>query len=254
MTIIKKVSVILDQEKFSKIAHVQQYGYNPFDITDDFYNDVCSLYTAQNGADMVLSSRKTRIYDVIKDFYLCEEGCEFDKFDTNMSKAECLCNIQTNDTVTDVSKISFDKSEFVDNFYSTLYNSNFRVLKCYKTLFSSEGMKSNYGCYIMTFLLVSFIAFIIVHIKIGQTRIINIINNIMKSKGIGENNNDIKDKKEEIEKEIKEEIILQNNMDKPETKDDLNIDIQIEDLLAPVKKRNLNQYKPNEEPIETKKI
>ena len=49
-------------------------------------------------------------------------------------------------------------------------------------------MKSNYGFYIMTFLLVSFIVFVIIHIKIGQTRIINIINNIMKSKGISENN------------------------------------------------------------------
>jgi surface protein len=251
ITIKKKVPVILDQEKLSLIDHLEQYGYNPFDITDDFYNDVCSLYTAQNGADMVLSSRKTRIYDTVKDFYLCEEGCEFDKFDTNMSKAECYCNIQTNETVTDVSKISFDKSEFVNNFYSTLYNSNFRVLKCIKLLFSSKGIKSNYGCYIMTFLLVSFIVFVIIHIKIGQTRIINIINNIMKSKGISENYNDIKDKKEEMEKEIKEEI-LQNNMDKPETNDDLNIDIKIEDLQAPVKKRNLNKFKPKDEPIEKK--
>jgi F0F1-type ATP synthase membrane subunit b/b' len=69
----------------------------------------------------------------------------------------------------------------------------------------------------MIFLLVSFIVFVIIHIKIGQTRIINIINNIMKSKGISENYNDIKDKKEELEKEIKVEI-LQNNVDKPETK------------------------------------
>ena len=250
----KKVPVILEQEKLSLIDHLKQYGYNPFDITDDFYNDVCSLYTAQNGADMVLSSRKTRIYDTVKDFYICEEGCEFDKFDTYMSKAECYCNIQTNETVTDVSKISFDKSEFVNNFYSTLYNSNFRVLKCIKLLFSSKGMKSNYGSYIMTFLLVSFIVFVIIHIKIGQTRIINIINNIMKSKGISENYNDIKDKKEEMEKEIKEKI-LQNNMDKPETNDDLNIDIKIEDLQAPVKKRNLrnlNKFKKKDEPIKKK--
>ena len=92
----KKVPVILEQEKLSLIDHLKQYGYNPFDITDDFYNDVCSLYTAQNGADMVLSSRKTRIYDTVKDFYICEEGCEFDKFDTYMSKAECYCNILAN--------------------------------------------------------------------------------------------------------------------------------------------------------------
>ena len=113
-------------------------------------------------------------------------------------------------------------------------------------------MKSNYGFYIMTFLLVSFIAFVIVHFIVGQTKIINIINNIMKSKGINDNDN-IENKKPEIEKEVKKEITLQNNTDRPETKDDLNPEIKIEDLQAPVKRRSSNLYKPKKAPIETKK-
>ena len=197
------VPVYLEEEDLSLVTHLKENGYNAFDINDDFYNDVCSVYTAQNGADMVLYSRKTRIYDSVKELYLCQKGCEFASFDTNTSKAECHCIAQTNDTITDVSKISFEKADFFDNFYKTLYNSNFRVLKCYKLTFSSKGVKSNYGFYIMTFLLATFIAFIIVHLIVGQTRIINIINNILKSKGISDNNNDIKDKKPEIEKENK---------------------------------------------------
>jgi len=247
------VPVYLEEEDLSLVTHLKENGYNAFDINDDFYNDVCSVYTAQNGADMVLYSRKTRIYDSVKELYLCQKGCEFASFDTNTSKAECHCIAQTNDTITDVSKISFEKADFFDNFYKTLYNSNFRVLKCYKLTFSSKGVKSNYGFYIMTFLLATFIAFIIVHLIVGQTRIINIINNILKSKGISDNNNDIKDKKPEIEKENKKKIILQNNTDRPETKGDLNVDINIEDLQAPVKKRNTNDNKPNKDQIDTKK-
>ena len=201
---------------------------------------------------MALSSRKTRIYDSVKEINLCQEGCEFAKFNTNTSKAECNCNVQTNETVTDVSKISFGKSEFFDSFYSTLFNSNFRVLKCVNLTFSLKGMKSNYGFYIMTFLLLSFIVFVIVHFIVGQTKIINIINNIMKSKGINDNDN-IENKKPEIEKEVKKEITLQNNTDRPETKDDLNPEIKIEDLQAPVKRRSSNLYKPKKAPIETKK-
>jgi uncharacterized membrane protein len=192
ITIKITVPVILAQTQLSLISNVEGYGYNVFDINDDFYNDVCSLYTAENGADMVLSSRKNRIYDSVKEINLCQEGCQFSKFDTNTSKAECNCNVQTNETETDVSKLSFGKSEFFDNFYSTLFNSNFRVIKCANLMFSLKGMKSNYGFYVMTFLLVSFIAFIIVHLIVGQTRIINIINNILKSKGISENNDNNK--------------------------------------------------------------
>ena len=210
---------------------------------------------------MVLSSRKNRIYDSVKKIYLCQEGCQFSKFDTDTSKAECNCNVQTNETETDVSKISFGKSEFFDNFYSTLFNSNFRVLKCVKLMFSLKGIKSNYGFYIMTFLLVSFIAFVIVHLIVGQTRIINIINNILKSKGINENNdnnnnynnNQTENKEPETENKIKREIDIQNNMDRPETKDDLNADIKIEDLQAPVRRRNQKIYKPKKTQFETKK-
>ena len=261
ITIKITVPVILEQTQLSLICNVEGYGYNVFDINDDFYNDVCSLYTAENGADMVLSSRKNRIYDSIKEINLCQEGCEFSKFDTNKSKAECNCNVQTNETVTDVSKISFGKSDFFDNFYSTLFNSNFRVIKCAKLMFSLKGMKSNYGFYVMTFLLVSFIAFVIVHLIVGQTRIINIINNILKSKGINENNdnnnnynnNQTENKEPETENKIKREIDIRNNMDRPETKDDLNADIKIEDLQAPVRRRNQKIYKPKKTQFETKK-
>jgi surface protein len=261
ITIKITVPVILAQTQLSLISNVEGYGYNVFDINDDFYNDVCSLYTAENGADMVLSSRKNRIYDSVKEINLCQEGCQFSKFDTNTSKAECNCNVQTNETETDVSKLSFGKSEFFDNFYSTLFNSNFRVIKCANLMFSLKGMKSNYGFYVMTFLLVSFIAFIIVHLIVGQTRIINIINNILKSKGISENNdnnknndnNQAENKEPETENKIKREIDIRNNMDRPETKDDLNADIKIEDLQAPVRRRNQKIYKPKKTQFETKK-
>jgi len=145
ITVKMTVPVILEDTQLSLIFHLENAGYNAFDITDDFYNDVCSTYKAQNGADMTLYTRKTKVYDNIKEISLCQKGCEFDKFETNTSKAVCYCNIQTNETVTDVKDISFDKFEFFDGFYSTLYNSNFRVLKCINLMFSLKGIISNNG-------------------------------------------------------------------------------------------------------------
>ena len=72
ITIKMNVPVILEDTQLSLISHLQDSGYNVFDITDDFYNDVCSTYKAQNGADMTLSARKNKIYDNIKEISLCQ--------------------------------------------------------------------------------------------------------------------------------------------------------------------------------------
>ena len=198
-----QVPVELKESHLSLISSLEDSGYNIFDITDDFYNDICSTYTAQNGADMTLSSRKTNIYDSIKDIYLCQEGCEFESFDTDTSKAECSCKVQENEIITDESQISFEKNDFFDSFYNTLYNSNFRVFNCFKLIFSLKGMKKNYGSYIMSLLSTIFISCIIVHSFKGMTKIFNIIDSINKSKfkvKKGENNKipKIQDEKNDI--------------------------------------------------------
>ena len=252
------VPVSLNEEKLSLISSLEEYGYNIFDIKDEFYNDICATYTAQNGADITLSSRKSKIYDPIKEIYLCQEGCEFESFDTTTSKAECSCKIQETNTITDISKISFDKNEFFDSFYSTLFNSNFRVLKCIKLLFSIKGIKTNYGFYLMTGLALCFIGFIIVHIMTGLTKLINIINDILIQKGIKvkedlrdnkNENNELKNKdgqnnkKKEIEKEIK---YVDNKHSKKRHSSKINKiekkDLKIEELQAPYKKRNSKKH------------
>jgi hypothetical protein len=155
--------VSLSESEYSLISSLENSGYNAFDINDDFYNDICSTYTAENGADIVLSLRKSLIYDQNKEIYLCQSGCEFGSFNTQNGRAECNCKVQETETVTDITKITFDKTKFIDSFYKTLYNSNFRVMKCANLVFSSKGLKYNYGCYLMTILLGLFIAFIVIY-------------------------------------------------------------------------------------------
>ena len=228
------VPVMLDELNHSLLVSLEDSGYNAFDINDDFYNDICSTYKAENGADMTLSLRKTLIYDSVKDIYLCQSGCEFGKFDAKTSNAHCICKVQESQTFLDISKISFNKTKFFDSFYKTLYNSNFRVIKCIELVFSLKGMKSNYGSYIMTFLSATFIAFIIIHIIKGQSKLINIINYIIKSKGINENNNNIEDIKSESNKKFKIKTFINDK--------NIKIDeaMKTDNLQAPTKKRNNN--------------
>ena len=246
ITIKIKVPVPLEESQLSLISNLQNQGFNAFDINDSFYNDICSTYTAQNGADMVLSLRKTLIYDSVKEIYLCQEECEFESFDSEKSTAECNCLIQETETVTDESKISFSKKEFFDSFYNTLYNSNFRVLKCLKLIFSFNGFKENYGCYTMTLLSAAFISFIIVHIIKGNSKIMHIMKSILISKGveikthhnIKEDKNDKnkeKNKEENKEKIIKRKENRRQNTHRHSRKYPIK---NLENVQAPQKRNN----------------
>ena len=224
-----KVPLVLNESTLALIFNLQDEGYNIFDLEDDFYTDVCSPYTAQNGADIVLSSRKTLIYDSMKDIYFCQTGCEFINYDTKTNLSNCNCKVQTGGIINDIFQISFDKTKFVDSFYSTLYNSNFRVLNCIKLLFSPKGIKKNYGFYSQTFLLGTFIGFIIMHIIVGQKKIINIIDNIIKLRVNKETQNISKDKKSDIslkeEKENPPKKMKKIKFDKNQTNENHNINL-----------------------------
>ena len=243
------VPLTLDESTRSLILNLKNEGYNIFDLKDKFYNDVCSTYTAQNGADIVLSSRKTLIYDPIQEIYFCQSGCEFSDYDVKANKVDCNCKVQKSGIIDDLLHLKFDKTKFVDSFYKVLYNSNFRVLKCIKLLFSIKGIKANYGFYSLTILSVVFIACIIIHAILGQNKIINIINNIIKLKENKELENNSEDKHQNILSIKDDEKKIQNppkklNLNKfDENKDSESKDINPINIKTALKKRNSKQFK-----------
>ena len=244
-----QVPVSLTTEELSLIESFNDYDYNIFDLEDDFYNDVCTPYTAGNGADMVLSSRKDLVYDKLKDNYYCQEGCNLGSFHTKTSKAECHCQVQKTATIIDITEVSFDKKEFFDGFYNTLFNSNFRVFKCIKLLFSIDGIKSNFGFYLMTFLLASFIVFVVIHFYTGFVKIINIVNMILEKKVNVEKPdiNIIEEKKkenDEIKDQNKEEKVAKERHKKKSRstrKKRKSKQLNLSGLPAPFKKNKVKQ-------------
>ena len=223
--------VEIDEDKLKLISNLKDNGYDIFNIRDQFYNDICHTYTSLNGVDMPLSSRKNLIYDPMKDIYLCQSGCQFSNFNIETNKAKCNCKVQDN-FIKDITNIHFDKSELIDSFYDTLYNSNFRILKCFKLLFSIEGIKNNYCLYIMSGLFGFFIIFIVVYVIKGRNKIINIISNIAESKI---------DKNITNEEKIKETNNFENNP--KNTKQKIN---NMDNLQAPVKRKYKSKNKNTE--------
>ena len=244
ITIYTPVSI--SDSKLSLISNLEESGYNVFDIRDSFYNDICSRYTAENGADMVLSSRKELIYDQNKDMYLCQDGCSFVNFDSKNVKAKCDCDVQLGNTKTDITQLKFDKTEFIDSFYTTLFNSNFRVLKCVKLLFSSKGLATNYGSYIMSLLLGCFIAFTVLHLLTGQKYLNDIINNILQSKGVEVDNANekAKEKEKKKDKEKKTENDKDKENEKKEEKENKKDDEKEQDNK---KEENIEKNQENKE-------
>ena len=68
---------------------LKKYGYNIFDSGDDFYNDICTVYTTPNGTDMIIEDRKKKIYSNNGNTTMCQDGCDFKFYNTTTKKSVC---------------------------------------------------------------------------------------------------------------------------------------------------------------------
>ena len=203
------VPVNLDETTISLYDNMQKSGYNLFNLSDSFYNDICSTYTTEDGTDLTLSDRKNLIYNNNANVSMCQEGCTFKNYNITTKKSECSCTVQASKTVTDIDKLDFDEDEIMDVFFNTLNNSNFRVLKCYKLVFSEEGQKNNIGSYIMSGISFLFIVLMIIYIFNDHLKINTYIQNILRLKinSMNINNKNTKSlQKEKNNKELNKNI------------------------------------------------
>ena len=130
-------------------------GVNVFNITDEFFNDVCYPYS-ENGNDVILEDR---IKDIYQNFTLCEEGCSFNDIDIFNMLISCQCNIKQNIT-TIIKEI---KEEAVEKITSL----NFEIIRCYNLVFSFKGKMGNIGFWILSIFFVIYILFFIIYICNG---------------------------------------------------------------------------------------
>ena len=188
--------VIISSDIENLYNSLSKSGYNIFNSNDSFYNDICSPYTSENGTDIPMNDRQNQIYNNVNNNTICQNNCKFVLYNSTTKKSKCYCEVQIEETITDINNINF-KQQFFNNFFTTLINSNFLVLKCFKLLFSSKGLNKNTGCYIMSVILFIFIILMIIHSVFGNKKILNIIQQIVKQRMNMNHNlkNDIKNKK-----------------------------------------------------------
>jgi hypothetical protein len=129
-----------------------------YNQSSDYYNDICYPYTTEDDTDIILSDRKNEYID--NNMFLCESNCEYNGYDSNTKKAKCECDIKINLPL--ISEIKFNKEKLLNKFINIDEITNLKIIKCYKALFSIEGLKNNIGNYIIfSIIFVNIICFII---------------------------------------------------------------------------------------------
>ena len=153
----------LDNETLIIYEELKNQGYDIYNPNDSFYNDICTKYTSVNNTDLILNDRKSIFYD---NQIFCQENCQYNGINLDIKHAKCECSLSTTEIEYESKK--FSGIEIVTSFYEVIKYSNFLILKCYKMLFSSIGIKNNYGFIFMVIFLSLLIIFTIIFLFTGM--------------------------------------------------------------------------------------
>ena len=163
----------LSEENINLYNFVKNQGYNIFNPSDSFYNDICTPFNSFNDTDVLIKDRKKDYYN--KELVFCEEGCEFDSININLNKVKCKCEIKK-EIRTDT---KFSTSKLLENFYKIDSFSNFKIFICYNLVFNKNGQIKNYGSYIILGITFSFILSTVINIITYSKKINNILESIL---------------------------------------------------------------------------
>ena len=129
----------------NSVLFLAQQDINIFNLSDEFYTDICYNYVSRNGKDVPLSDRIKAYYPNIS---LCESGCICKGVD--LATLESICECKFNDLL---------KNEFIEDnallsntigeVFELIRSSNLLILKCYEGVFKKENIVKSYGGFII---------------------------------------------------------------------------------------------------------
>ena len=159
INIVTSSPLTISSEDASKLLYLEQSGYDILNSSNEFYNDGCSLFTSENGTDVILERRKTDYY---LNLSLCEENCQYNGINSETMKVNCICDFNSSKE-----EFNYIKNELSDSFLHVFKYSNLKVIVCYSKFFTYQGFFKNYGNWIMIFLILCFLIIIIFFFMTG---------------------------------------------------------------------------------------
>ena len=186
------------------LRNVIKEGYEPFILYSSFYTEACEQFSNENNVDMTLKDRRKYIYDKIKNFKFCEEGCYYQSTDDNINFVNCICIAKNAEETLDLeatmdfkfntldqenqenylSKKLLKKLEEIDKNKINDYF-NFYLGKCIKLLFSKDGFYHNYASMVIISLFILYILFMLFYFCLGFDNYINELKKFLFMKYLG---------------------------------------------------------------------
>ena len=117
-----------------------------YNASSGYYNDACYKALSDTGTDIILKDRRKEFIDRNKT--LCQEDCIFSRYDNVTKKAECTCKIKQSSLIT-FKDIKINKTKLYNNFIDINNVANIKLVKCYKELFSKDGIIINIAFFII---------------------------------------------------------------------------------------------------------
>jgi len=201
---------LCENEKIDIIHHVtidedELFKYDP---ESDYYNDICYAYTTTDKTDIILNDRKEEFLK--NNLTLCENNCQLNGYDSKLHIVNCKCAIKTD--LQSIFNSNFDIQKLTYNFLNIKNIVNIKVMKCYYTLFTIEGIHNNIGNYILICIVFLYTMLSIIFCIKGYKKIIFIIKEIVKhKKKLKENSINYNAKKVKTQTKSKNKIKNKNN-------------------------------------------
>ena len=160
---------------------INEKELDKYNISSDYYNDECSVYTTEDGTDIIILDRKKEYND--KNMFLCENNCEYIEYNISTKKSVCDCKIKSK--IYSISEILENKDSFAQNIDindTSSSSSSLSSMKCLDTLFSKYGLLKNLESYILIISTIIFAFSGILFQRIGWNLLDSDIQDILENK------------------------------------------------------------------------
>ena len=168
----------LSEETQDLYRTASKQGYDPFDINDKFYREICTPYNSENGTDVLLDDREEYIYSSVVNETTCPNNCEYSAYSQDTRYIKCECDLNKTGLIRlDLKHLSADNA--YNSLLSTLKNSNYKVMRCYNLVFNFKIFCHNYGSIIVLIFFIIYVLFMIYYcckgispLKVGISKIL----------------------------------------------------------------------------------
>ena len=127
----------------NSILHLTGQNIDIFNLSSDFYTDICYHYDSNIDKDVALKDRVLLYYPNIT---LCEDSCETKGVHIETLKAICECKINNKENI--LSNNILYQSQ-IGQIEEMISNTNIGIIKCYKDIFKYKYFISSTGGFII---------------------------------------------------------------------------------------------------------